>query len=63
MIVKIHTRSIQAFGEDVGQLIFSGYVPKINDFVLDQTPNVVMPDVNVLGSRMLNWILQDIDST
>ena len=43
--------------------MLSGYLPKINYFSLKQTPNVMMPYINVLGSRMLDWILQDIDST
>ena len=50
-------------GEDVGQLLFRGYVPHINDLVFYQTYNVVVTNVNVLCSRMLDWILRDSDST
>ena len=35
----------------------------INDFVFYQASNVVVTDVNVLGSRMLDMLLQDIDCT
>ena len=35
---------------------------KINDFVLNQVPHVVVPYINVLGSQMLNWIFQDTDN-
>ena len=34
--------------------MFNGYMLKINDFVFNQTTNVVIPYVNVLDSQMLN---------
>jgi hypothetical protein len=49
--------SIKRFGEDINQLIFYGnkhrsYFPRF-----DKVTDEMMPDVDVLGLRMLNWIL------
>jgi hypothetical protein len=49
--------SIKRFGEDISQLIFCGnkhmsYFPGF-----DKVTNEMMPNVDVLGPRILNWIL------
>ena len=38
-------------------------MPYINDLVIYQASNVVVMDVNVLGSRMMDMIFRDIDCT
>ena len=35
---------------------------KVNDFVLNQVSNVVVPYINEIGSRMLNRVFRDTGS-
>jgi hypothetical protein len=54
--------SIKKFDEDVNQLIFYGNKNKIYFPRLYKVTDEMMSDVDVLGSRMLNWILGNIYS-
>jgi hypothetical protein len=54
--------SIKRFGEDVSQLIFCGNKNKSYFPGLYKVIDEMMLDVDVLGPRMLNWILGNIYS-
>jgi len=49
--------SIKRFGENISQLIFCGNKHKSYFPGFDKVTDEMMPDVDVLGPRMLNWIL------
>jgi hypothetical protein len=49
--------SIMRFGEDISQLIFCWNKHKSYFPGFDKVTDEMMPDVDVLGPRMLNWIL------
>jgi len=49
--------SIKRFGEDISQLIFCGNKHKGYFPGFEKVMNEMMPNVDVLGPRMLNWIL------
>lgn len=49
--------SIKRFGEDISQLIFCGNKHKSYFPGFDKVTDEMMRDVDVLGPRMLNWIL------
>jgi hypothetical protein len=55
--------SIKSFGEDISQLIFCGNKHKSYFPGLDKVTDEMMPDVDVLGPRMLTWILGNIYNT
>jgi hypothetical protein len=60
---KFKLAFIERFGEDTSQLIFRGNKHKSYFPGLDKVTNEMMSDVDVLGPRMLNWILENIYST
>ena len=47
---------LETFNSLVKMSASCGYMPKVNDFVLNQAPNIVVPYINVLVSQTLNWI-------
>jgi hypothetical protein len=49
--------SMKRFGEDISRLIFCGNKHKSYFHGFDKVTDEMMPDVDVLGPRMLNWIL------
>ena len=54
---EFKTFSVKRFGEQVSLLIIS-----VNKLKNENTiPNEVMSNLYVFGSRMLNWILRDVD--
>jgi len=53
----VRSIAIKRFGEDISQLIFCGNKHKSYFPGFDKVKNEVMPNVDVLGPRMLNWIL------
>jgi len=55
--------SIKRFGDDISQLLFCGNKHKSYFPRLDKVTDEMMSDVDVLGPRMLNWILGNIYST
>jgi hypothetical protein len=54
---RLKSDSIKRFGEDINQLIFCGNKHKSDFAGFDKVMDEMMPDVDVLGPRMLNWIL------
>ena len=55
--------SIKRFGEQVSLLIISVNELKSECTIFDKLPNEVMSNLYVFGSRMLNWVLRDVDGT
>jgi hypothetical protein len=49
--------SIKRFGKDISQLIFCENKHKSYFPGFDKVTNEVMPNVDLLSPRMLNWIL------
>ena len=54
---------IKRFGEQVSLLIISMNEFKSERTIFDKLPNEVMSNLYVFGSRMLNWVLRDVDGT
>ena len=53
--------AIKRFGEQVILLIISVNELKSERTIFDKLPNEVMSNLYVFGSRMLNWVLRDVD--
>ena len=53
--------TIKRFGEQVILLIISVNELKSERTIFDKLPNEVMSNLYVFGSRMLNWVLRDVD--
>ena len=53
--------AIKRFGEQFSLLIFGVNKLKSENTIFDKLPNEVMSNLYVFGSRMLNWILRDVD--
>ena len=51
------------FGKQVILLIIDVNKLKSENTIFDKLPNEVMLNLYVFGSRMLNWILRDVDGT
>jgi hypothetical protein len=60
---KLKLASIKRFGKNVSQLVVSGYERKRYYLGFHKIMNKVMFDVNVLGTRMLDRILGNVDGT
>ena len=60
---EFKTFAVKRFGEQVSLLIIG--VNKLNseNTIFDKFPNEVMSNLYVFGSRILNWILRDVDGT
>ena len=54
---------VKRFGEQVSLLIIGVNKLKSDNTIFDKLPNEVMSNFYVFGSRMLNWILRDVDGT
>jgi hypothetical protein len=54
---RFEPASIKRFGEDISQLIFCGNKHKSYFPGFDKVTDEMMLDVDVLGPKMLNWIL------
>ena len=55
--------AIKRFGEQVSLLVINVNEFKSERTIFDKLPNEVMLNLYVFGSRMLNWILRDINGT
>ena len=55
--------AIKRFGEQISLLIISMNELKSKSTIFDKLPNEVMSNLFVFSSRMLNWILRDVDGT
>ena len=53
----------ERFGEDICQLVICVIVRDVNLTFGDMISNEVMLNLNMLGPRVLNWILSDVYST
>ena len=55
--------AVKRFGEQISLLIISVNELKSESTIFDKLPNEVMSNLFVFSSRMLNWILRDVDGT
>ena len=55
--------AVKRFGEQIILLIISVNELKSESTIFDKLPNEVMSNLFVFSSRMLNWILRDVDGT
>ena len=55
--------AIKRFGKQISLLIISVNELKSKSTIFDKLPNEVMSNVCVFNSRMLKWILRDVDGT
>ena len=55
--------AVKRFGEQISILIISVNELKSESTIFDKLPNEVMSNLFVFSSRMLNWILRDVDGT
>ena len=55
--------AIKRFGEQVSLLIISVNELKSKSVIFNKLSNEVMSNLYVFSSRMLNWILRDVDGT
>ena len=53
--------SVKRFGKLVNLLIISVNELKSESTIFDKLPNEVMSNLYMSGSRMLNWILRDVN--
>ena len=60
---EFKTFAVKRFGEQVNLLIIGVNKLKSKNTIFDKLPNEVMSNLNVFGSRMLKWILKDVDCT
>ena len=55
--------TVKRFGKQVNLLIIGVNKLKSESTIFDKFPNEVMSNLYVFGSRMLNWILGDVNGT
>ena len=55
--------TVKRFGKQISLLIIGVNELKSESTIFDKLPNEVMSNLYVFGSRMLNWILRDINDT
>ena len=55
--------TVKRFGKQISLLIISVNKLKSKSTIFDKLPNEVMSNLYVFSSRMLNWILRDVDGT
>ena len=60
---EFKTFVVKRFGKQISLLIISVNKLKSNSTIFDKLPNEVMSILYVFSSRMLNWILRDVDGT
>ena len=60
---EFKTFVVKRFGKQVSLLIIGVNKLKSENTIFDKLPNEVMLNLYVFGSRMLNQILRDVDST
>ena len=60
---EFKTFAVRRFGEQVSLLIISVNKLKNENTIFDKLPNEAMLNLYVFGSRMLNWILREVDGT
>ena len=60
---EFKTFTVKRFGKQISLLIIGVNELKSESTIFDKLPNEVMSNLYVFGSRMLNWILRDINGT
>ena len=55
--------AVKRFGKQISLLIISVNKLKSKSTIFDKLPNEVMSNLYVFSSRMLNWILRNVDGT
>ena len=60
---EFETFTIMRFGKQISLLIIGVNELKSESTIFGNLPNEVMSNLYVFGSRMLNWILRDINGT
>ena len=55
--------TVKRFGKQVSLLIIGVNKLKSESTIFDKLPNEVISNLYVFGSRMLNWILRDVNGT
>ena len=55
--------TVKRFDKQINLLIIGVNELKSESTIFDKLPNEVMSNLYVFGSRMLNWILRDINGT
>ena len=63
LMKEFKTFTVKRFGEQVSLLIISVNKLKSGNTIFDNLPDKVMSNLYVFGSRMLNRIFKDVDST
>ena len=58
---EFKTFAVKRFSEQVSLLIIGVNKLKSKSTIFNKLPNEVMSNLYVFGSRMLNWILRDVD--
>ena len=58
---EFETFTVKRFGKQISLLIIGVNELKSESTIFDKLPNEVMSNLYVFGSRMLNWILRDIN--
>ena len=53
--------AVKRFGKQISLLIINVNKLKSKSTIFDKLPNEVMSNLYVFSSRMLNWILRDVD--
>ena len=54
---------VKRFGKQISLLVINVNKLKSKSTIFDKLPNKVMSNLYVFSSRMLNWILRDVDGT
>ena len=63
MTKKFEVFTVKRFRKQVSLLIIGVNELKSESTIFDKFPNEMMSNLYVFGSRMLNWILRDINGT
>ena len=63
LMKEFKTFAAKRFGKQVNLLIICVNKLKSENTIFDKLHNEVMSNLYVFGSRMLNWILRDVDGT
>ena len=60
---EFETFTVKRFGKQISLLIIDVNELKSESTIFDKLPNEVMSNLYMFGSKMLSWILRDINGT
>ena len=63
LMKEFETFTVKRFGKQIILLIIGVNELKSESTIFDKLPNEMISNLYVFGSRMLNWILRDINGT